>query len=236
MRFRSLLFISIFIASASNGQNVRLEDRSDWWSLYSEREPGLKVKLTEKHFDTRSFTIIGVNLVTLDFKKVASRLGRATIVDRGDASYSRSQACYVSDGGSEKIHLIFESGEGGDTAFYLFRGGAGWKGMSYCVKSNQVSADLTTGSGLKLGLTRAEVEAILGKPEAAAADRIAYCREFKKKTTKQEFERLRNSDPRASDKMAHEQYDFIEESLWIEARFTEDGLSFLYVSTLEDTV
>ena len=226
-----LLILAIAPGGSFTGQTLRLEDQSDWWSLCNEKELSLNIKLVDKRFDTSNFKILGWSLETLDFGKVATKLGKAPIVSRGYASYSRSQACYVSNSDSDKIYLIFESGEGLSSTFYIFRGGPNWKGSSLCVRSDQVSSDLATGTGLRLGLSRAEVEAILGRPDSAAGNRIAYCREFKRKATREEFERLRHEDPNLTDERAHELYDFIEESIQIQANFTDQKLSYFFVST-----
>jgi len=82
-----------------------------------------------------------------------------------------------------------------------------------------------------LGLSRAEVEAILGKPDSTAPNRVAYCRTFKRKVTKEEFKRLVAEDPRLSEERAHELYDFVDETIQIEGRFTNQGLSYFFVST-----
>jgi hypothetical protein len=227
----SHLVVCLSISAFLTGQTVRLEDQSDWWSMNNEKEPILSVDLIEKPFDIKNFNILGLSLKTLDFDKVAVKLGKATLVERGHASYSRSQLCYFSGSGSDRIHLIFEGGEGGSSTVYIFRGGPNWKGSKLCVKSNRVSSDLTTGTGLRLGLSRAEVEAILGKPDSAGGNRIAYCRDFKRKATREEFERLRHEDTTLTDKRAHELYDFIEESIQIQADFTDQKLSYFFVST-----
>jgi hypothetical protein len=179
--------------------------------MNNEKEPILDVPLVEKRFDTNNFKILGLSLTTLGFDDVAARLGKAAVVERGDASYSRSQACYFSGSGSDTIHLIFEGGEGGSSTVYIFRGGPDWKGSNLCVRSNRVSSDLATGTGLRLGLSRAEVEAILGKPDSVHGNRVSYCRAFKRKATKEEFD--------------------IQEVLHIEARFTNQGLIYFFVST-----
>ena len=224
------LILGVSLSASSVSQTLRLEDRSDWWSLNNEKEPELYVKLVEKHFDTSNLKILGLSLETLDFDKVAAKLGKATVVERGDASYSRSQACYVSGSGSERIHLIFESGEGMSSTVYIFSGVPDWKGSNVCVTSNSVSSDLATATGLRLGLSRAEVEAILGKPDSVRGNRIAYCREFKRKATKAEFDRFRREDPQLSESRAHALYDFVQEVMRVEARFTNPGLSYLFVS------
>jgi hypothetical protein len=229
----SHLIVCLFISASLTGQTVRLEDQSDWWSMNNEKEPILSVDLIEKTFDTKNFNILGLSLKALDFDKVAVKLGKATVVKRGDASYSRSQVCYFAGSGSDMIHLIFEGGEGGSSTVYIFRGGPDWKGSNLCRRSDRVLDDLAIGTGLKLGLSRKEVEAILGNPDSTEGNRIAYCREFKRRTTKEEFDRLRNDDPRLSEKQAHELYDSVEETMQIEARFTGQGLSYLFVSTQE---
>jgi hypothetical protein len=228
-----LLLVAFYMSlnPSPNGRTVRLEDRSDWWSLNNEKEPGLNVELKEKHFDTNNFKILGLSLATLDFDKVAVKLGKATIVERGDASYSRSQACYFSGAGSDTIHLIFESGEGMSSTVYIFRGGPEWKGSNFCVRSDRASNDLATDTGLRLGLSRDEVEAILGKPDSATPNRVAYCRSFKRRVTKEEFERLRRDDSKLSAERAHRLYDSVEETIQIEGRFTNQGLSYFFVST-----
>jgi hypothetical protein len=226
------LLVSISLCVATSGQTVHMQDHSDWWSKNSEKYSGLTVKPLEKDFDTNNFKILSLSLDTVGSDKIAATLGKARSVRRGDASFSRTQACYVSIGDSEKVHLIFEFGEGMESIFYLFRGGAEWKGSNLCVKSNRVSGDLTTGTGLKLGLSRAEVETILGKPDFVAGDRIAYCREFQRKATKEEFERSRREYPEhLSDKLAHQKFDFVPVTLEIEARFKNLEMNYLYVST-----
>jgi hypothetical protein len=228
------LILGISLSAASSSQTLRLEDRSDWWSLNNEKEPGLNVELLEKRFDTNNFKILGLSLEKLDFDKVAAKLGKAAVVQRGDASFSRSQACYVSGLGSDGIHLIFEGGEGGSSTVYIFRGGPDWKGSNLCARSNRVSAALTTGTGLRLGLSRPEVETILGKPDFVAGDRVAYCREFQKKATKEEFEKSRQEYPaHFSDKLAHEKFDFVPVTIQIEARFKNLELNYLFVSTVQ---
>jgi hypothetical protein len=227
-------FVLLLLSVAANGQSVRLEDQSDWWSMNNEKEHLLNVDLQHKSFNKNNLKILDLSLDTLGFDQVAAKLGKATIVNRGDASYSRSQVCYVSASNSTTVHLIFEGIEGGSSTFYLFQGGADWKGSNLCVGSSRVSAELTTGTGLKLGLLRTQVEAILGKPDAASGDRIAYCREFLRKATKEEFEKARQEYPeRLSDKQAHQFFDLVPMTIQIEARFSDQKLDYLFVSTSE---
>jgi hypothetical protein len=148
------------------------------------------------------------------------------------ASSGREQLCYVSSKGTEKLYLIFEYGEV-DATFYLFAGGRSWHGREFCASSEKISRTLSTPSGLRLGLTRKQVEAILGKPDMVADNRFVYFRENERKTTADEFERLRRDYPeQLSDKDAHEKFDSYTVQTYIEARFTGSGLNYLVVSTL----
>jgi|SRR5665213_1737129 len=222
----------ISICTCSYAQTFRLRDNSDWWSISSEHSSGLVVTPISKQIDSRNFKILGLSLDTVDFDTVIAKLGKASIIDRGDASTGRSQICYVSNVGSEQVHLVFELSEGQVSTFYLFSGGADWNGRNRCVKSTKVTADLSTDAGLRLGLSRSQVEAILGKPDSVKGDRIAYLREFQRRATNEEFERSRREYPDSlSDKLAHEKFDQVAISMQIEANFKNLQMNYLVVST-----
>jgi hypothetical protein len=101
-----------------------------------------------------------------------SKLGKASVVQRGDASAGRTQVCYTSRG-EPRVHLIFEKGEVNE-ALYLFNVGKDWKGSDLCSTSDLVTETLSTKSGLHLGETLSEVRAILGKPSAATGRKLSY--------------------------------------------------------------
>jgi len=111
-----------------------------------------------------NFQILGLKLNDEIFGKASAKLGKATIVQRGDASTGRSQICYSSPGKRGKIYVIFEKGEVND-AFYMFSGGPDWQGSDLCINSNLITSSLSTASGLRLGQTVAQVRGILGKTE-----------------------------------------------------------------------
>jgi hypothetical protein len=231
MKTLRILVVSLAICTCLYGQTFRLKDSSDWWSISSEHYSGLIVTPLTKQFDTRNFKILGLSLDTVNFDAVVAKLGKASILDRGDASTGRSQICYASNEGSELIHLVFELSEGTST-FYLFRGGADWNGSNRCAKSSKVTASLSNETGLKLGLSRLQVEAILGKPDSAKGDRIAYLREFQRRATKEEFERFRREYPESlSDELAHQEFDQVPVTMQIEANFKNLQMNYLVVST-----
>lgn len=209
---------------------MRLRDQTDWWSISNESFRQANVKAKNENIVAGTFEIAGVDLGSDQFRKLATKMGKAPIIERGDASTGRQQVCYIAADGPVKIYLIFEFGED-DSAFYLFSDGGDWIGQRLCVRIRQVSMSLGTSSGLRLGLTRAEVEAILGKADAAFGDRSVYSREVQKKTTPAEFEKLREEYPEPlSDKVAHEEFDFHPIDMYVEARFGKSGMSYPAVS------
>lgn len=232
MRLLFLLGVSVPLTAAMGGQSIRLRDQSDWWSLCNEKEPALNVDFVKKKFDVNNFKVLGLSLDSSRFDEIASKLGKAKVVERGGASFSRNQICYMSSGNSEPVHLIFEGAEGGIFTFYLFRGGADWNGSSFCVKSDQLSKPVVTGTGLRLGLSRSEVEAILGKPDSAEGDRIAYSREFECEMTQEEFEKSdRACGAPPSKNEARGKLVSFDVTLQIEARFKNGEMNYFFVST-----
>ena len=207
-----------------------MKDHSDWWSINNEHFHAPELKAQNKDIAPANFQIVGVTLGSHQFEKAAAKLGKAETVQRGDASTGREQVCYVSARAGRRVHLVFEFAEL-ESTFYLFAGGAGWKGANLCVLSSKVSSNTSTASGLRLGLMRSEVEAILGKPDGVYGDKVVYSREVTRRTTPAEFERLRKeSGEQLSDKAAHEKFDFYPAEVYIEARFANSKLNYLAVS------
>jgi hypothetical protein len=215
------------LAALANAQ--RLNDSSDWWSISREDPRTPNVKPSNHELQASNFSLAGVTLGQGGVEAITARLGRAPEIERGDASTGRSQLCYAS-GTNSAVHVVFEFGED-ESIFYLFSGGASWKGSKYCVQSKRVSDSLSTASGLRLGLARPEVEAILGHPDATTVDEFVYSRQFDKKSTPSEFETFRKEYPmQLSDEEAHRKFDFYSVEQYILARFTDSKLVYLAVS------
>jgi len=228
----SSFLILILISTVVNAQSVRFNDDSDWWSILRE-DNGFEVKPKPTALDDLSFQIAGVSLGEKQFQQLASKFGKTTEIERGDAATGRNQVCYQSAKDGKTIHLIFEFGEV-EEIFYLFAGGEEWKGSDLCAKSKLVSPSLSTASGLRLGLTKSQVEAILGPPDFVSGERIVYFREVKKKTTAIEFEQMRKDYPRVlSDQEAHAKFDFFDVDMYVVAKFVNAKLNYLAVSRTE---
>jgi hypothetical protein len=207
-------------------------DNSDWWSYTRRPEADDKTVSQKREPPASNFQILGFKLNGEAFDKATAKLGKATVVQRGDASTGRSQICYSSLGKRPKTYLIFEKGEVND-AFYLFSIGPDWKGSELCTESNLVTTNLSTASGLQFGQTSAQVRAILGKPSFVADDKVIYSLGVETKTSAADFENLKQRNPQLSGEELHRNYDFYTLGVYIEARFADGKLVYLAISKTE---
>jgi hypothetical protein len=176
-----------------------IADDSDWWSLIRQENPGLQPR--EPRCSTprkekpsgANFVIAGVDLNQGDpigdaQRKIAKP---ERIVGRGDASSAREQICFKSASEGGRYKLIFERAEVASVA-YLIDGGPSWAGAEKCVESPRIFGKLATKSGLRLGMTAAEVEKILGKPCVASKDSVEYGFSFEHLLTAKERKAIRD--------------------------------------------
>ncbi len=224
----ALILLALIGSAASQATPVRL-DNSDWWSQLRTGEWPVGIKSWNRAPATTNFEIDGL-FVNTDFSKIQSKYGKATVVQRGDASTYRSQLCYASLSGN--VHLIFEVGEIENVA-YLFKDGHDWTGSHLCTKSARITNRLLTASGLKLGVSPADVRRILGPPSTVVGDRTFYLFEYRHKTSAKELVALRKSTPDMSDAEVKKFLEFGDVTAYIEARFVHGKLNYLAISRSE---
>jgi hypothetical protein len=230
-----LCFLLLATAGAQNWPPGYTHDNSDWWSLTGRPESDEKIPDQNREPSAANFKILGLSLSSEDIlKAAAAKLGAASVVQRGDASTGRSQACYASMEEQGRIHLIFEQGEVNEV-LYLFEGGPDWKGRDQCLKSSLVTKSLSVASGLRLGLTPAEVKAILGKPSTATANELIYSFSVQEKSSAADLKRARQAYPGLSEEELQRNYGFYSLGVYIEARFASGKLTYLAISRLEVT-
>jgi hypothetical protein len=210
---------------------VRLNDNSDWWSASRNPDSDENIHAEKREFPKSNFQILGIDLRDTMFSKAAARLGTTTIIERGDASTGRSQACYVSPG-DKQVHLIFEQGEV-EFTFYLFADGLVWEGSDRCATSKEISRSLATASGLHLGQTPTQVIAVLGKPTKERENEFIYSFSVRKKTSAEDLKQARQHNPDLSEKDFQENYGFYDLNAGICARFEHSKLTYLAVSKSE---
>lgn len=242
MTFRKCLLLSAFVVMpllALNAQRAKMAaDNSDWWSTLVSftnlRLDAPSTNLQRRYPMPSNFQIDGVTLGTEPEKTASKQFGKATQVVRGDGAYVRTQTCYVSTS-PRPVHLIFEEdGEGFGSSFYLFDEGPNWNGSDRCAKSSHISINLRTASGLRLGATPSEVQAILGKPSTASSDRLVYVFEVRRKTTATALEQVRRANPNLSDAELRDSFGFNYLHAYIEARFLNSRLTYLAVTKSEN--
>jgi hypothetical protein len=220
------------VAPSGSDRFVSFNDDSDWWSIIRADSGDSHTKPDNLDANASNFRIVGVAMGVDELPNIAAKLGKATTVSRGDAATARSQICYISAAESGRAHLIFETGEV-EYAFYLFADGPGWTGDNLCAKSPLVTAGTRTAAGLGLGLTRSQVESILGRPTARKSDKLVYFRQFKRRNSPQGLRRLREYHADLSEKEFQDDYGFYYLTVYIEARFSGSKLNYLGLSMSE---
>jgi transglutaminase-like putative cysteine protease len=225
---------------AQSGPATYRGDESDWWSLLRSDTPREPASPEIRRFSSSNLRILGIvitegDLLGLDdlLGRVSSKLGKTTVIERGDAATGRTQICYTSPVHPGSLYLIFEGGET-DLSFYLFAEGPRWKGGDRCVGSKLISSTLATASGLRWGLTRQQVEAILGKPTTSSENRLIYWGISKQKTSQETLRKLRLQEPTMSEKDFRDNFESCNLSVYIETRFSRDKLIYLAVSASVD--
>src|SRR4051794_38468106 len=96
--------------------------------------------------------------------------------------------------------------------------------------SDLVNDQLSTASGLRIGLSRSEVEKVLGKPTPSKGERITYVRTISVKSTPEELKRARTYAPDMNEKEFQQNYGHWDFSTCIEARSKSDKLYYLAIS------
>jgi len=218
--------------SKQTQSTVHLGDNSDWWSLTREDTDAERITFQERELSRGNFQILGINLDEGLFRRAEGKFGRATTVERGDASSARAQLCYVSIGEATSTYLIFETGEVNNT-FYLFNAGPAWNGNDKCVATKVAISGASTISGLHLGLTPSQVIAILDKPTIRREDQLSYYLHVRKKTSEADLKRIRQQHREMSDKEFIDNYAFYDLTAMIVMRFKDSKLNYLAVSELE---
>lgn len=226
----------VIVGSAMSQRTPVRLDSSDWWSYTRQeelppREPTQPITFQSREPADANFQIGGIAFGEMwDFSTIRSKFGEATEVERGDAASGRHQICYTSSSGG--VHLIFELGEV-DSVLYLFEDGPKWSGSEFCARSKAVPTNISTASGLKLGLEPQQVKGILGHPNIATPDKLVYYFEYRKKTSPETLTQLRKNYPDMSDAEFHQNFEFGDGEAYIETRFSSGKLNYLAISKSE---
>src|SRR5205814_2542400 len=118
-----------------------------------------------------------------------------------------------------------------ESLVYMFSGGKPWNGDKFCRASRKFSGATSTASNLKLGMSRSELESVLGQPDRTTSSSLVYSREFQKKSTPKEFEVLRRDYPeQLSTEEAHRKFDYYPVEQYVLAKFADSKLVYLAIA------
>lgn len=142
-----------------------------------------------KMLNPKNFEVLGVSLSESTVADVVRILGTAPSKQGPNAEISIS--CYTSQG-SDMTVLEFEYWFETMVEFRLFLGTP--QSASDCSKSKLVSANLATGSGLRLGMSKDEVIALLGSPSIKKSNRLTYDFSYDRPPTSEEIKLFKHQN------------------------------------------
>jgi len=200
-------------------------------------EPGHKIRVQRGELPKGNFQIAGIDLAAhkevLD--QAVDSLGKTATHASGDASTALEEACYQSSDRNDGTLLIIQRGEV-SPSFVLAADRSYWKWSTPCRRSTKVTRQISTASGLRLGLTQEQVIAVLGLPTSRMqnhklhSDSISYDFEMRKRTSQTWLMRSRRQHPEMSEKELEQNYGHYD--LWesINAEFVNNSLVTLVVN------
>jgi hypothetical protein len=177
--FNRAIVVVLLVANVVSPAQTRRED-----------EPNCDEKSAKKMEITGSdATILDLVIGRASLKDVQAKLGNANVTRVSRDEESDISVCYVSP--IDGTVLVFYSGAMGGwkdiTWFALWSREATFPHASLCTPSTLVSQGLRTPSGVRLGLTKADLERILGKPTERGTKSVKYSYPCRKKMTDEEI-------------------------------------------------
>jgi hypothetical protein len=174
-------------------------------------------------------TILGF-AIGASLKDVQAKLGSAKVERVSGDEESDVAICYVSP--TDGTVLVFYSGAMGGwknvTWFALWSRNAAFPHASRCTPSAEVSQKLSTQSGLRLGLTEAQVKGIAGTATSPARSSVKYDYVCRRKMTDEEIRRFQTvndwdltSDP------------YFDRMSWVGVHFANAMVSRIEIGRIE---
>jgi hypothetical protein len=136
----------------------------------------------------KNFEILGIELPDSTVSDVERILGPAP--SKQADNVEEASACYTSPG-SDRTVLEFRYWFESVVGFRLFTGTLQYR--NHCAKSKLISADLTTSSGIKVGLSKDEVIKLLGPPSKRQQNSFTYEVSYDRPPTHEEIKRSKDA-------------------------------------------
>lgn len=145
----------------------------------------------QQKISNAQMTIMGLTLGKHTLKDVQSELGKAELLP--GLEHKPNRVCYISGDNSDGTILIFQAWEISSvlTSFRILSSQANFKESDQCAKSKLISKDMVTDGGLRLGLSRQQLKAILGKPTKEQGNSLLYVYHSKQSMTKEEIDEMK---------------------------------------------
>jgi hypothetical protein len=139
--------------------------------------------------DDSHLTILGFTVGKHSLLDVQGILGETGLLPRKE--HAPDKICYVSDDDLDGTIVVFEAGPLGGwqylTAFRVISNKTDFEHVDLCRKSTLVSKNIMTKSGIKLGMSRKELNSILGEPSKEIDNNFFYIYYFQRKMTDEEL-------------------------------------------------
>jgi len=136
-----------------------------------------------------NLTLLGFTLGRDEVSDLERRLGNAQ--PSSAPEHDMTQRCYQSKG-PDRIVVVFKDWVGTLSGFRVYKSASD---IPLCTKAAFAESDLSTASGLKLGLTRERVIQILGKPTKEVRGHLVYRDESEKPLTDEDVARFKRRHP-----------------------------------------
>lgn len=175
-------------------------------------------------------TILGLTIGRSSLQDVQARLGHSRITRVSKDEESDVSVCYVSP--TDGTVVAFYSGAMGAwkdiTWFALWSSEAAFPHSSRCTPSKEVSRNVSTASGLRLGLTEQKLERIVGKPTKHGRTSMKYeylCRSKMTDDQIKGFKTANNWDVTSD--------PYFDRMSWIEVHYMKSAASRIEVGEIE---
>jgi hypothetical protein len=137
-------------------------------------------------------SLMGFTLERSTLADVQGKLGATTSGRCSSEEEASKMICYVSSA-SDKTRVVFESGFSGGWSvldgFRVVSGSLTPDCRLQCLRTSAFDNNIKTSGGLRLGLTRQQLIALLGAPTKENRNRLTFERQWKRPMTKAEIDK-----------------------------------------------
>jgi hypothetical protein len=119
----------------------------------------------EKVLDKKNLTVLGLTLWDADIPNAQEKIGKTSIEESGVGSGHYGQLCYKGENSVLLLEFPYQSSPPRNLqTVILSRNTHIPEIYAHCTANPKINKDLTFAGGLRLGMSRAEVQKIWGKP------------------------------------------------------------------------